>query len=168
MEKKTKTKIKVLSLLGAALILVIVTACITKCAVEERIEWERLHPPTYDVTVVVESTNGDMWLFTPDTKELSVEYEYTGEGLNFWVDGYHTCGEACEMDLDHPWFNDPYYPRSFSKTCLYYDPDGKQIPQKDEYHVIAKERGTYNYHWSANTGGNDFKYRSFILRVTIK
>lgn len=168
MEKKTKTKIKVLSLLGAALILVIVTACITKCAVEKRIEWERLHPPTYDVTVVVKSTNGDMWLFTPDTKELSVEYEYTGEDLNFWADYYHTCDEVCERRLDHPWFNKSYYPYSFSKTCLYYDPDGKQIPQEDEYHVIAKERGTYSYHWGANTGGNDFEYRSFILRVTIK
>ncbi len=154
--QKKKTLRRVI-LLFTAVLLLLSMALMTSCGKEE----EENGPP-YDVVFKVKSSLGDEWIFDLDTEELSCEYEYTGQKIDFYV-------HSCNMPY-HPQFYDNWPSGGsgikFYSTCLYYDTEG--IQDKNTRYRSAVEKGTYSYCFETDGSAWMLKFRAVFLRVTIK
>lgn len=121
----------------------------------------------YDVVVKVKNSLGEEWIFDLETKKLSVEYEYTGQEIDFYVDSYNT--------PYHPQYSENWHSlhaginNEFYSKCYYYNVDGKQ-----EYvssYCSVEERGTYICYFMVDTYGThnmQLKYRVVILNIAVK
>jgi len=116
----------------------------------------------YDVSIRIESDDGDYWIFTPDIKELSAEREYDGKEHRFYVAAYQLVG--------HPrWGTEWFAPSGtganvFSWRFLYTDLNGKQSVFED----TLKERGEYIYTCEARATSDLWNFRYINLHITVK
>ena len=143
-------------------VLLFSAAFMTECGNVQNNEEER-----YDAVVKVKNSLGDEWVFDLDTEELTCKLEYTGEGVDFYVDSYNMPNDpqyGSKWISPQPGINDEFY-----INCYYYDPDGNWDRETDNR--LAKERGTYIYYFNVDSYGEHamhLKYRYVILNVTVE
>ncbi len=160
--QKKKTLSRVI-LLFTAVLLLLSMALMTGCGKEE----ENDEPP-YDVEIKVKSSLGDEWIFDLDTKELSCEYEYTGQKIDFYFDSVKMINAP--QIFRERWFSNTRDPHIGSVTinCLYYDASGNRVGT-DAHYRPAIGRGRYKYHFIVGgQGGSWIDLRAVDLFVTIK
>lgn len=115
----------------------------------------------YDVSIRIESDDGDYWIFTPDIKELSAEREYDGKEHRFYVAAYQLVG--------HPrWGNEWFTPSGeganvFSADFLYTDLEGNQSVLRR-----LKDRGEYVFTCEARATSDLWNFRYINLYITVK
>lgn len=115
----------------------------------------------YDVTIKVKNNLGQEWIFTPDIKELTYEFYYTGEEMTFYIDSYNLA--------DRPgWGNEWITPdwsgaNVFKQTMTYCPPGGLN----KSYDGPVKEIGEYCISFEANSTSNLWNYRYVFLNVSI-
>ncbi len=116
----------------------------------------------YDVTIKIKNNYGSEWVFTPDVSELTYEFEYTGDEMNFYVDTYNLA--------DHPRWSDKWLSPSgegadiFHQTMTYRPPEGKN----KSFTGPVKERGEYCICVSAGPSSDLWNFRSVYLYVQVK
>ncbi len=154
--QKKKTLSRVILLFTAVLLLLSI-ALMTSCGRKKEI-LQREGP--YDIVIKVKSTLGDEWFFDLDTKEMYVEYEYTGNEIDFEMTSYNLPYDYWLKDY---WYDYINYGDEFKTDCLYYDIDGVQA--EGHQYRSAKERGLYVYCFICD--GVRLKYRQCLLKVTI-
>jgi hypothetical protein len=114
----------------------------------------------YDVTIKVTNNYGSEWIFTPDIKELSYEFAYTGEDMKFYVDSYNL--------PDHPKWGNEWFATTgtganvFQIHILYGD------GEKWLYSVkTINERGSYSICVIAESSSDLWNFRGVYLNVTV-
>jgi hypothetical protein len=115
----------------------------------------------YDVTIKVKNNYGSEWIFTPDIKELSYEFAYTGEDMTFYIDSYKLA--------DHPDWGDKWCGLTgeganvFKQTMQYCPPNGLN----KSYSGPVKEIGEYHICFEALKTSNLWNYRSVDFYITV-
>lgn len=114
----------------------------------------------YDVTIKVKNNLGQEWIFTPDIKELTYEFYYTGEDMTFYIDSYNLA--------DRPGWGDAWITPNGSGANVfstYYGKVNQRYDEEDPRSVC--ERGEYFFRCIADSTSNLWNYRSVILYVTV-
>ena len=130
------------------------------------------NPHGYDANIVVQSSRGDEWLFAPETEELTAEYEYTGEEIEFRVARYNLPdmwipGKGSPQDFRNEWFDSGNDSRFYQDTYIFYNEVGKRQKCKRVDKLIASEKGKYVFGFKTS-GEGIFNYREFYLTVTVQ
>ena len=125
------------------------------------------NPHGYDANIVVQSSHGDEWLFTPETEEQTAEYEYTGEEIEFRVAKYQFKFEDKSTVLYETWLKSGNDLRFYYDEYEYFGEDGtRQRFQREGAKYCAKDKGKYIFKF--RTSGEGFmKYREFNLILTV-
>ncbi len=149
------TKIKKFVVCGLSCILVFCIAlCFAGCTDDK--------DKKYDVTIKVKNNLGQEWIFTPDIKELTYEFYYTGEDMTFYIDSYNLA--------DHPDWGDKWFTHTgeganvFNLSMLFTDLEGNQNPN---IHSV-NEKGSYSICVIADTTSNLWNFRYVYLNVSVK
>lgn len=115
---------------------------------------------TYDVTIKVQCSTGEEWVFTPDVDTLYWEIDYDGIERTFHVDKY-------KMEK-HPQLNKWYDPIQgsdiFFRNLLYGDNEKWIYEKKD---LIVCEKGNYCLVISTDATSNLWNYRSIKLNISV-
>ena len=119
----------------------------------------------YDVTAKVVATRGGTqigeWIFTPDVKELTVEFEYTGEEIEVYIDKFIINDPSWGVGWATP--SSHFMPCRFRIKMTYVDTLGAVDTTVEN--VIA--RGTYRFRWINETSRYDLNVRAFYLYVKV-
>ena len=116
----------------------------------------------YDVRIRLKRNLGGSITFDVGEDEKRYTFEYTGEGMKFWVDSYNL--------PDHPrwhyeWFEAPGTgPNTFNMSMLYRVPGGDYVVSEDP----LKERGEYIIRIEALPTSDIWKARVVRLYITIE
>ena len=116
----------------------------------------------YDVSIRLKNNLGGVVTFEPGEDDKTYEFEYTGEGMKFWVDSYNL--------PDYPrwhyeWFEAPGSgPNTFDMSMLYRVPGGDYVVSEDP----LKERGEYIIRIEALPTSDIWKARVVRLYITIE
>ncbi len=114
------------------------------------------------VSVMMENSVGDKWIFTPGIQELSVEYEYTGTPIRFYINKLCVLNSE-RAEPDWIWV-DQIQDYEFYRNVSYTPLNGVESNAKSG---AVCERGEYLIRYDFH--GPEFYYdRTFVLRVTIK
>jgi hypothetical protein len=155
----TKIKRNLLYGLSCLLVLCMLVFCLAGCTQTD--SKKNNENKKYDVTIKVTNNYGSEWIFTPDIKELSYEFAYTGEDMKFYVDSYNL--------PDHPKWGNEWFTNTgvganvFSKTMIYTDLDGKPVADKRP----INEKGSYSICFEADSTSDLWNYRYIFLNVTV-
>lgn len=121
----------------------------------------------YDTNIVVQSSRGDEWTFTPETEELTAEYEYAGEEIEFRVAKYQFKFTDKSTFLYEIWLESGNELRFYYDEYEYFGEDGAlKRCQREGAKYCAKDKGKYIFQF--RTSGEGFmKYREFNLILTV-
>lgn len=121
----------------------------------------------YDTNIVVQSSRGDEWTFTPETEELTAEYEYTGEKIEFRVAKYQFQFTDKSTVIYDTWFESGNELRFYYDEYEYFGEDGAlKRCQREGAKYCAKDKGKYIFQF--RTSGEGFmKYREFNLILKV-
>ena len=126
------------------------------------IKFQNKKEKKYDVTIKVKNNFGSEWIFTPDIQELSVEYEYTGTPIRFYINKLCVLNSE-RAEPDWIWV-DQIQDYEFYRNVSYTPLNGVESNAKSG---AVCERGEYLIRYDFH--GPEFYYdRTFVLRVTIK
>lgn len=114
----------------------------------------------YDVTIKIKNNFGQEWIFTPDIKELTYEFKYTGRDMTFYIDSFRL---AEHPDWGNKWFEPSGEGANVFDMGILYG-DGEQwLYEVDN----ICERGSYSISIIADSTSDLWNYRSVRLYIIV-